>query len=711
MHQMEYANENSLKALLESKKQNQGLVSAVEYIYLVNQHEVPNIVDKCTEKVEHLRDLFVKHLKPEEIREKKAPSFTVASSDQTSYTIAIKQKTVSLGEIDLLHRVFPNLKAINLYMFNLRYDTEETVDEADTNSTVSSIDITLNTFPYNISKLIMYIFNRYGKNLTAFKINKGGNISSKEKKWKDLSEQIINDGKLLLAHSYHLPKLETVEVCHFYQKFPMTAFVEALSRSNCVLQRASFIGVAKSDAIVLHLKKMAKDSLKTLALGTYEFPKLQDLQTFSLESLSLRWADSNTIDINSALNALPHIKNLDLGYDLDYIRLQESKAKLDQGTSLENLTLHHAVIDKYILDKIATDLPNLTKLTLSSCKFGSSRASVEETVYLLNYRLRELVLDNCALYFNKKDSIEKRQINKLNIDIDSNRKYAAEIISKAKASMAKYEHVSNVKNQFSYTCLSETIERPTHTLTIMLKTIETIKLDTMGLKAVEFKADDIPDLETTLPATQEKEADNVEYGELFESLIEENVEENDIEQDYTEIQNIEREQVVEEQIIEEQVIEKVVVTMTDKPMVNEEFIFEENDEDSDEEKADGNDSQMKEMDKDFTIATDTDSTSSGESGEEEEEDLAVRRSLRVRKVTASITERELRKRKRVRYNSSDESDQESESESESKSEADDDKPIRSTREKKRMRKFIQSIKSVRPVIKVYPSKSLEGYYS
>ncbi|EPB92259.1 hypothetical protein HMPREF1544_00828 [Mucor circinelloides 1006PhL] len=698
---MEYANENSLKALLESKKQNHGLASAVESIYLVNQYEVPNIVEKCTEKVEHLRDLFVKHLKPEEIREKKTLSFTIASSDQTSYTIAIKQKTVSLGEIDLLHRVFPNLKAINLYMFNLRYDAEETIDEADTNSAVSSIDMTLNTFPYNISKLIMYIFNRHGKNLTAFRINKGGNISNKDKKWQNLSEQVAKDGQSLLAHRYDLPKLETVEVCHFYQKFPMTAFVEALSRSNCVLQRASFIGVAKPDAIVLHLKKMAKDSLKTLALGTYEFPKLQDLQTFPLESLSLRWADSNTIDINSALNALPHIKDLDLGYDLDYIRLEESKAKLDQGTSLENLTLHHAVIDKHILDKIATDLPNLTKLTLSSCKFGSSRASVEETVHLLNYRLRELVLDNCALYFNKKDSIEKRQINKLNINIDSDRKYTAEIISKAKASMAKYEHVSNVKNQFSYTCLSETIARPTNTLTIMLKTIETIKLDTMGLKAVEFKADDIPDLETTSPATQEKEADNVEYGELFESLIEENVEQNDIEQEYAEIQSIEREQVVEEQIIEEQVIEKVVVTMTDKPMENEKFTVEENDGDSDEEKADNNDRRMTEMDKDFTIATDIDSTSSGESEEEEEEDLALRRSLRVRKVSASITERELRKRKRVIYNSSDESGQES----------DDDKPVRSTREKKRMRKFIQSIKSARPVIKVYPSKSLEGYYS
>lgn len=701
MHQMEYANENSLKALLESKKQNHGLASAVESIYLVNQYEVPNIVEKCTEKVEHLRDLFVKHLKPEEIREKKTLSFTIASSDQTSYTIAIKQKTVSLGEIDLLHRVFPNLKAINLYMFNLRYDAEETIDEADTNSAVSSIDMTLNTFPYNISKLIMYIFNRHGKNLTAFRINKGGNISNKDKKWQNLSEQVAKDGQSLLAHRYDLPKLETVEVCHFYQKFPMTAFVEALSRSNCVLQRASFIGVAKPDAIVLHLKEMAKDSLKTLALGTYEFPKLQDLQTFPLESLSLRWADSNTIDINSALNALPHIKDLDLGYDLDYIRLEESKAKLDQGTSLENLTLHHAVIDKHILDKIATDLPNLTKLTLSSCKFGSSRASVEETVHLLNYRLRELVLDNCALYFNKKDSIEKRQINKLNINIDSDRKYTAEIISKAKASMAKYEHVSNVKNQFSYTCLSETIARPTNTLTIMLKTIETIKLDTMGLKAVEFKADDIPDLETTSPATQEKEADNVEYGELFESLIEENVEQNDIEQEYAEIQSIEREQVVEEQIIEEQVIEKVVVTMTDKPMENEKFTVEENDGDSDEEKADNNDRRMTEMDKDFTIATDIDSTSSGESEEEEEEDLALRRSLRVRKVSASITERELRKRKRVIYNSSDESGQES----------DDDKPVRSTREKKRMRKFIQSIKSARPVIKVYPSKSLEGYYS
>lgn len=698
---MEYANENSLKALLESKKQNHGLASAVESIYLVNQYEVPNIVEKCTEKVEHLRDLFVKHLKPEEIREKKTLSFTIASSDQTSYTIAIKQKTVSLGEIDLLHRVFPNLKAINLYMFNLRYDAEETIDEADTNSAVSSIDMTLNTFPYNISKLIMYIFNRHGKNLTAFRINKGGNISNKDKKWQNLSEQVAKDGQSLLAHRYDLPKLETVEVCHFYQKFPMTAFVEALSRSNCVLQRASFIGVAKPDAIVLHLKEMAKDSLKTLALGTYEFPKLQDLQTFPLESLSLRWADSNTIDINSALNALPHIKDLDLGYDLDYIRLEESKAKLDQGTSLENLTLHHAVIDKHILDKIATDLPNLTKLTLSSCKFGSSRASVEETVHLLNYRLRELVLDNCALYFNKKDSIEKRQINKLNINIDSDRKYTAEIISKAKASMAKYEHVSNVKNQFSYTCLSETIARPTNTLTIMLKTIETIKLDTMGLKAVEFKADDIPDLETTSPATQEKEADNVEYGELFESLIEENVEQNDIEQEYAEIQSIEREQVVEEQIIEEQVIEKVVVTMTDKPMENEKFTVEENDGDSDEEKADNNDRRMTEMDKDFTIATDIDSTSSGESEEEEEEDLALRRSLRVRKVSASITERELRKRKRVIYNSSDESGQES----------DDDKPVRSTREKKRMRKFIQSIKSARPVIKVYPSKSLEGYYS
>lgn len=705
---MEYTVDNpSLKALLESKKENKQLVSKVQSIQLVNYYEVYNIVEKCTKDVEHLRDLFVKHVKPEEIKDKKLSSFTITSSDQATYTIATTKKSILLSEIDLLHRVFPDLKSISLYMFNLRYDEEKDIADANADNTVSSIDMTFNTLPAKMSKLITYIFNSYGKHLTTLKIKKGGNISSKDKKWENLSQKIVSDGELLLEHNYLLPKLETVEICQFYQMFPAAAFAKTLSKSNCLLQHASFIGVAQSDSILTHLKKMAKESLKTLALDTRDFPKLHDLTTFPLESLSLRWADNTAIDINAVLNALPHLKSLELGYDMDYKQLQESKTKLTQKTSLQSVALHHVIIDQATLDKIAVDLPTVSKLTLSSCKFGSSRLSVEEKITLLNYPLEELILDNCALYFNKKDGIEKRLINKLNININSDCNYTAEIVSKARASMAKFEHVSNVDNQFSYTCFSETAARPTNTLTIILKSIGSIKLDTMGLKAVEFQSDGISRLEPALA-----DVDNIDYDDTIESLVEETIiqaEEIDEEQI---IEEIDQEQDIEE-IGQEQVIEEIDEEAAVAFIENEGSTAAE-DSTGEEGKSDGEDplltkSQLKqiqklqEMDQDFTTAAETDSTSTDDSEIEEEEDLTQRRSMRVRHISTIITTRELREHKRVRYDFSDESSQESESE-------DDDKPVRNTREKKRMRKSVKAFKSAEPVIKVYPSKRLEGYY-
>ncbi|KAK4509735.1 uncharacterized protein ATC70_007037 [Mucor velutinosus] len=704
---MEYTDKHSLKLLLKSKREDEELVSKVESVQLVNQHEICNIVDKCTENVEHLRDLFVKHLSSEEIKEKNTSSFTITSLDKTNCTIVTRQKTISLGDIDLLHRVFPNLNSINLYMFNLRYDEEESIAEANADNTVSSIDMTFNTFPANMSKLVMYILKSYGKHLTTLKIKKGGNISSKDKKWEDLSQGIVNDGELLLKHNYQLSKLKSVEISHFYQRFPTAAFVEVLSKSNCALQHAAFIGVAQSDSIVMHLKKMAKESFKDLALDTYDFPKLQDLSTFPLESLFLRWADNTAIDINAALSALPQLRKLDLGYDMDYNQLKESKTQLKQNTPLQSLTLHHVIIDKDILDTVAVDLPPLSKLTLSNCKFGSSRVSVQEKITLLNYRLRELVLDNCALYFNKKDSIEKRHINKLNINIDSDRKYTAEIVSKVRASMAKYEHISNVENQFSYSCFSETAVRPTNTLTLTLKSIESIKLDTMGLKAVKFQSDGVSHSEPALAGV-----DNADYGELIENLIEESIAQ---EEAVVEKQVVEE---VDEEIVEQQVIEEIDADAVMESLENEESAAvkeskeEENENDSEYQLLTESEIKriktLQEMDKDFAAATETDSSTTDESDieeEGEEEGLARRRSMRVRQISASITMRELRKRKRVRYNSSDETSQESDSESE-----DDDKPVRSARKRKREREFIKSIKSTQPVIKVYPSKRLQGYY-
>ncbi|KAL9541648.1 hypothetical protein MBANPS3_009002 [Mucor bainieri] len=697
---MEYQDYSSLKQLLESNKENQQLILTVESIQVVNQHEVCNIIEKCTENVEHLRDLFVKHLNPEEIKEKDSPSFTITSSDKATYTIAIKQKAISLGDIDRLHRVFPNLKSISLYMFNLRYDKEDDTVEANADNSVSSIDITLNTFPVNMSKLVMYIFNGYGKHLTTLKMKKGGNVSNKDKKWQDPPQVIVDDGKLLLKHKYQLPKLETVEVCHFYQSFPTAAFAEALSESNCALHHAAFIGVAQSDFIVMHLKKMAKETLRTLALGTQDYPKLQDLDLFPLNSLSLRWADKTAIDVNAVLNALPQLKSLDLGYDVEYSQLQESKTKLKHKTHLQSITLHRGIIDEKVLDTIAADVPSVTKLTLSSCKFGSSRVSMEEKITLLNYRLKELVLDNCALHFNKKDSIEKRHINKLNINIDSGRKYTAKIASKARASMAKYEHVSNVGNQFSYICFSETTARPTNTLTIMLKSIGCIKLDTMGLKAVQFQSD------AASPEQTLAELDGDNYGDWTEDVVEESIATEAI---VVEEQLIEEgdEEIVEEQVVEK-IEEEIVVAPTDGSLAATE-------DNSEYQLLTASEARrikrLQEMDKDFTTPTETDATSDDS---DMEESIAEQRSMRARQ-TSAITTRELSKRKRVNHESSDDFDEqsdsesesqlESESESESQSESEEEyKPVRSARETKR----IKSIKYTKPIIKVYPSKRLAG---
>ncbi|KAL0145009.1 hypothetical protein V8B55DRAFT_1457696 [Mucor lusitanicus] len=694
---MEYTDKTSLKVLLESNRENEQQALAVESIQLVNQHEVYNIVEKCTDNVVHLRDLF------------------------TSYTIAIKQKTISLDAIDLLHRVFPNLKSISLYMFNLRYDEEENVLEANADNTVSHIDMTFNTFPVNMSKLIMYIFDSYGKRLTTLKIKKGGNISSKDKKWEDLSQEVVHDGELLLKHNYQLPKLETVELS--------SAFVEALLKSNCALQHAAFIGVSQSDSIIMHLKKMATESLKTLALDTYDFPNLKDLGAFPLESLSLRWADGTAIDINAALDALPHLKDLDLGYDVDYNQLEEGKTALKQKASLQSITLHHVIIDRNILDKLAADMPTLSKLTLSSCKFGSSRVSTEEEITLLNYQLKELVLDNCALYCSKKDSIEKRQINKLNINIDSDCKYTAEIVSKARASMAKFEHVSNVKNQFAYSCFSETVVRPTNTLAIMLKSIETIKLDTMGLKAVEFESDSISHPRQTVAHVD----DNADY-DGHDNLVEDVLEVSSVaEQVVVKEQVIEEEgdeeileEIVEEQVVEEQIIQEVDMALGDNSQKDEgSTAAEDSKEEEDSEYQMLTVSEIKrikkiqEMDKDFAVSSETDSTTSEESETDEEEDeeeraLPRRKSSRFNKEKSptATSIRELRKRKRVSYSSSTDSDQDSNVESSEyeDDDSDDDEPVRSAREKKRMRKFMDDIRFTKPIIKLYPSKSLEGYY-
>ncbi|KAF1806561.1 hypothetical protein FB192DRAFT_1351006 [Mucor lusitanicus] len=726
---MEYTDKTSLKVLLESNRENEQQALAVESIQLVNQHEVYNIVEKCTDNVVHLRDLFVQHLKLDELRDKNLSSFTITSDDKTSYTIAIKQKTISLDAIDLLHRVFPNLKSISLYMFNLRYDEEENVLEANADNTVSHIDMTFNTFPVNMSKLIMYIFDSYGKRLTTLKIKKGGNISSKDKKWEDLSQEVVHDGELLLKHNYQLPKLETVELCHFYQKFPASAFVEALLKSNCALQHAAFIGVSQSDSIIMHLKKMATESLKTLALDTYDFPNLKDLGAFPLESLSLRWADGTAIDINAALDALPHLKDLDLGYDVDYNQLEEGKTALKQKASLQSITLHHVIIDRNILDKLAADMPTLSKLTLSSCKFGSSRVSTEEEITLLNYQLKELVLDNCALYCSKKDSIEKRQINKLNINIDSDCKYTAEIVSKARASMAKFEHVSNVKNQFAYSCFSETVVRPTNTLAIMLKSIETIKLDTMGLKAVEFESDSISHPRQTVAHVD----DNADY-DGHDNLVEDVLEVSSVaEQVVVKEQVIEEEgdeeileEIVEEQVVEEQIIQEVDMALGDNSQKDEgSTAAEDSKEEEDSEYQMLTVSEIKrikkiqEMDKDFAVSSETDSTTSEESETDEEEDeeeraLPRRKSSRFNKEKSptATSIRELRKRKRVSYSSSTDSDQDSNVESSEyeDDDSDDDEPVRSAREKKRMRKFMDDIRFTKPIIKLYPSKSLEGYY-
>lgn len=649
---MNFITENSIKAFLQRAKEDRQLASSVESIQLINHHELSNIVEKCTKDVQHLRDLFVEHLSAEEMKEKTTSSFTIISPDESIYTIVIKQKAILLEEIGLLHRVFPNLKSMELYMFNLRLDEANDSKICMADNIISNIDMTFNTFPLDMGKFIMYLFGGYGENLKSLKLKKGGNISNKDQKWNEPASTIIQDGKKLLENNFHLPKLETVEICHFYQNFPMVEFVECLAESGCVLQHAAFIGVAKSEQVMLHLKNMAQKSLKSLALDTYKFPNLETLKVFPLESLSLRWGDATAIDIVSTINVLPNIKELDLGYDVDYVHFSPKKdAKVNHKVSLESLTLYHAIFDKIMLENVARYLPKLVKLKLSHCKFGSSRASFEESLSLKNYHLKQLILENCSLYSNKKDSIEKRMINKLNISIDSTFNYNAKITSKNQATMAKYENLSNVENEFSYCCFSETISRPTNTLNIFLKSIKLIKLDEIGLKSVEFY--------TESAVTPTENTDNIGNDNSIESFMEEDIEEENLELD-------------DEKEIEAQ------------DLLN----------DVGEEKF----KKLQEADTNYSYSS-TESSSSGVEEEEEGERFVLKRkSMRIKKVSTR-SERLFRSRKRVKHNHST-SDNE-------KDEDDDD----SEETRDRLKAFIENIKLYKPVIYVYPVKTMQGYYS
>lgn len=648
---MNFITENSIKAFLQSTKEDRQLASSVESVQLINHHELSNIVEKCTKDVQHLRDLFVEHLSAEEIKEKTTSSFTIISPDESTYTIVIKQKAILLEEIDLLHRVFPNLKSMELYMFNLRLDDANDSKISMADNIISNIDMTFNTFPLDMGKFIMYLFGGYGENLKSLKLKKGGNISNKDQKWNEPASTIIQDGKKLLENNFHLPKLETVEICHFYQNFPMVEFVECLTESGCVLQHAAFIGVAKSEQVVLHLKNMAQKSLKSLALDTYKFPNLETLKVFPLESLSLRWGDATAIDIVSTVNILPNIKELDLGYDVDYVHFSPKKdTKVNHKVSLESLTLYHAIFDKIMLENVAQYLPKLVKLKLSHCKFGSSRTSFEESLSLKNYHLKQLILENCSLYSNKKDSIEKRMINKLNISIDSAFNYNAKITSKNQATMAKYENLSNVENEFSYCCFSETISRPTNTLSIFLKSIKLIKFDEIGLKSVEFY--------TESAVTPTENTDNIENDNFIDNFMEEDIEEENLELD-------------DEKEIEAQDLLNDVGKEKFKKVL--------------------------EADTNYSYPS-TESSSSSDEEEEEERFVLKRKSMRIKKVSTR-SERLFRSRKRVKHNHST-SDNE-------KDEDDDD----SEETRDRLKAFIENIKLYKPVIYVYPVKTMQGYYS
>lgn len=654
---MNFITENSIKDFLQNVKEDSQLASSVESVQLINHHEISNIVEKCTKDIQHLRDLFVEHLSAEEIKEKTTSSFTIISLDETTYTIVIKQKAILLEEIDLLHRVFPNLKSIELYMFNLRLDERNISKISMAENAISNIDMTFNAFPPDMSKFVMYLFDGYGENLKSLKLKKGGNISNKDQKWDEPASAITQNGKKLLENNFYLPKLENVEICHFYQYFPMAEFVKCLAESGCVLQHAAFIGVAKSEQIVLHLKTMAQKSLKSLALDTYKFPNLETLKTFPLESLSLRWGDATVIDIISTLNVLPNIKELDLGYDVNYVHFSSEKySKLNCKVSLESLTLYHAILDNIVLENVAQYLPKLVNMNLSNCKFGSSRVSSEESLSLKNFHLKQLILENCSLYSNKKDSIEKRMINKLNVIIDSPSNYNAKITSKNQASMAKYESLSNVKNEFSYYCFSETTSRPTNTLNIFLKFIKLIKLDETGLKSIEFY--------TKSAIRPREDIDNFENDDFVESFVEEDIEEKDLE-------------LGDEKEIE---VQDLLNDIEKKKLKN-----------------------SQEADNNYLYLS-TDSSSSSDDEEEEERFVLKRKSMRLKNVSTR-SERLIRSKKRVKYNH-DISDN---GEDEEENEVNDNDNSEKTRD--RLKAFIENIRLYKPVIYVYPVKTMQGYYS
>ncbi|CEP11658.1 hypothetical protein [Parasitella parasitica] len=714
---MEFTEENSLKTLLQNVKKNNEFAPSVKSVQLVNHVEIPNIVGRCSENTVYLRDLFVKHFNSSVNKDKNQSTFTIISPDKTDYTIVVKQKAISLMEIDLLQHVFPNLKSVYLYMFNLRYEDSDTLNAKKVANTISSIDMTFNTLPADISKLIMYIFDNYGENLERLTVKKGGDIIKKDKKWEAPSEEIVNYGKKLLEHNYSLPNLKTVDISHFYQCFPMAEFVKCLSQSSCALKHVSLIGVAEANPLVLHLKNVAKKSLKSLALDTYEYPNLQNLQDFPLESLSLRWGDSTVIDIVSVLKAFPSLKKLELGYDMDFLHLKESEDELNQPSVLESLTLCHAIIDKDVLEKLAHFMPNLHDLKLSNCKFGTSRISMEEALSLEKFHLQQLILENCSLYSSKKDNIEKRVINKLNIAINSRSNYSAEITSKNQASMAKFESISNVDNEFSYCCFNENASRPTNTLKILLKSIKSVKFDSMGFKGVTFTSDgsDYGDLDESFmnPNTASMEINEKESGfqetsnKNVEKRSDEKVNHDEDEKEYDENDSIEEKNDTKEGGDEDR-------DEIDESDDGEESISQkEEKEDVD----DGNDTEtyfsavetkrvekVQEVDDDFTNSEGADSSSAeSEEEEEEEEDLSRRRSLRVRNVSVYINKRELRKRKRVLYNSDISSEESSEEHSDA-----DDKII--DRDAKRTRTLVKKTRLDRSIIRLYPSKSHPGYY-
>ncbi|KAI8643196.1 hypothetical protein BD408DRAFT_415423 [Parasitella parasitica] len=720
---MEFTKENSLKALLQDAKKNEQLAPFVRSIQVVNHSEVLNIVEKCSESTAYLRDLFVKHLKTSEIKDKNTSTFTIASPDKINYTIVVKQKTISLMEIDLFQHVFPHLKSVYLFMFNLRYDEIDGLTTNKVANTISSIDMTFNTTPADISKLIMYVFDSYGENLEALKIKRGGGVMNKDTKWEEPSDEIANYGTKLLEHKYCLPNLETVEISQFYQYFPMAEFVECLSQSNCVLKHVSFIGVAKADSIASHLKNVASKSLKSLALDIYEYPNLQDLQDFPLEFLSLRWGDSTTIDIISVIGTFPRLKRLDLGYDVDYVNLDESKGQLNQAAVLESLTLHHAIIDKNVLEKLAHFLPKLNDLKLSNCKFGASRTSIEEVISLENYHLQQLILENCSLYSNKRDSVEKRIINKLYIVINSKTSYSAEITSKNRARMAKFENISNIDNTFSYYCFNENMPRPTNTLKILLKSIKYVKFDSMGFKALTFTSDcaaysDLYESFTKVDIPNDGLIVNIKKETSFKETHDKNVNERKedggkVNHDDDEKEDVEKEESNENNDENDEDGEEGKEKDEDK---DEEEKGEEEEEEEEEEKKHDSENELsvaetnrieklQEADQDYTSSEDTDSSSSD--SEEEEEELSRRRSLRVRNVPININKRDLRKRKKVRYNS----DVPSEEFSEDSSSNENDTDEVSNRDANRMRAFIRNAKLYKPIIRLYPYKSAPGYYN